>query len=240
MSMCKPWCREGANKRGAYIPPAGQEGENHNPEMSAAFEQLADHFAKKGAFHLPLSLTASIPLMAAMSGSFELCGEAFLICTLHDAWHSQYYCGPNTCMHDACMFLLCTRKAETAIQRSVSNVRLCLRAQSPACRGRFQGQCIAEIQQNHCCSPCQNHRQQRVEKHSWNRQRKHGICAPFILNPLLYLSMGWLLSIWQFGILHYLDRLTIGYHSAVYALKWSPSRHASVHLVNCLSAGSAD
>lgn len=54
LSVCRAWCREGASKKGAYIPPAGEEGENHNLEMSAAFEQLADHFAKKGAFHLPL------------------------------------------------------------------------------------------------------------------------------------------------------------------------------------------
>ncbi len=42
-------CREGAAKKQAALPKAGQEGENHNAELSAAFEQLADHFTKRGA-----------------------------------------------------------------------------------------------------------------------------------------------------------------------------------------------
>ncbi|BDA42742.1 Bifunctional polynucleotide phosphatase/kinase [Coccomyxa sp. Obi] len=56
---------EGASKKGAYIPPAGEEGENHNPEISAAFEQLADHFAKKGEGFKANALRKSSKIIAA-------------------------------------------------------------------------------------------------------------------------------------------------------------------------------
>ncbi|EIE24594.1 PNK3P-domain-containing protein [Coccomyxa subellipsoidea C-169] len=59
--------KEGAAKKQAALPKAGQEGENHNAELSAAFEQLADHFTKRGEGFKARALDKSGKIIAAHS-----------------------------------------------------------------------------------------------------------------------------------------------------------------------------